>query len=113
MMRSFFLILSLYTTAGFPGQVERYDRKFFIQLRGIFGRFRDSDLQRAFENAHPIQCAELVNNCRGETRGEGRNVVCAAASSFLIDSSQIANLATTFRAPHELPGLEFRSWSRP
>src|SRR5438093_3141634 len=61
-MRSFVLILSLYATVGFPPQTERYDRKFFVQLRGIFGRFRDSDLQRAFENAHPIQCSELVND---------------------------------------------------
>lgn len=48
-------------------QVERYDRKFFIQLRGVFGRFRDSDLERVFERAQPIQCSELVND-EGEWR---------------------------------------------
>src|SRR5579871_1522166 len=46
---------------------ERYDRKFFIQLRGVFGRFRDSDLERVFERAQPIQCSELVND-EGEWR---------------------------------------------
>ena len=49
------------------GQVERYDRKFFIQLRGVFGRFRDSDLERVFDQAKPIQCSELVND-EGEWR---------------------------------------------
>jgi len=44
-----------------------YSRKFFAQLRGVFGRFRDSDLQRAFEKAQPIQCSELVND-KGEWR---------------------------------------------
>jgi hypothetical protein len=46
---------------------DRYDRKFFIQLRGVFGRFRDSDLERVFERAQPIQCSELVND-QGEWR---------------------------------------------
>ncbi len=45
-----------------PAEEVRYSRKFFIQLRGVFGRFRDSDLQRAFEKAQPIQCSELVND---------------------------------------------------
>src|SRR5262245_16861659 len=44
-----------------------YSRKFFAQLRGVFGRFRDSDLQRAFEKAQPIQCSELIND-KGEWR---------------------------------------------
>ena len=44
-----------------------YSRKFFTQLRAVFGRFRDSDLQRAFEKAQPIQCSELVND-KGEWR---------------------------------------------
>jgi hypothetical protein len=48
-------------------QADRYDRKFFIQLRGVFGRFRDSDLERVFERAQPIQCSELVND-EGEWR---------------------------------------------
>jgi hypothetical protein len=38
-----------------------YGRQFFVQLRSVFGRFRDADLQRAFEKAQPIQCSELVN----------------------------------------------------
>src|SRR5262249_35599496 len=45
----------------------RYDRKFFAQLRTVFGRFRDSDLDRVFQSAHPIQCSELVND-QGEWR---------------------------------------------
>ena len=49
------------------GQGNRYDRKFFIQLRGVFGRFRDSDLERVFDRAQPIQCSELVND-EGEWR---------------------------------------------
>jgi len=48
-------------------QIDRYDRKFFIQLRGVFGRFRDSDLERVFDRAQPIQCSELVND-EGEWR---------------------------------------------
>src|SRR5262249_14477914 len=46
---------------------QRYDRKFFIQLRSVFGRFRDSDLSRTFDKAKPIQCSELVND-EGEWR---------------------------------------------
>jgi len=38
-----------------------YSRKFFLQLRGVFGRFRETDLERAFERAQPIQCSELIN----------------------------------------------------
>ena len=49
------------------GQADRYDRKFFIQLRGVFGRFRDSDLERVFDQAKPIQCSELIND-EGEWR---------------------------------------------
>jgi hypothetical protein len=44
-----------------------YDSKFFDQLRDIFGRFRDSDLQRVFQEAEPIQCSELVSR-KGEWR---------------------------------------------
>src|SRR5687768_14922732 len=44
-----------------------YGRRFFAQLRGVFGRFRDADLQRAFDNARPIQCSQLVNDS-GEWR---------------------------------------------
>lgn len=50
-----------------PPDEAQYSRKFFIQLRSVFGRFRDSDLQRAFEKAQPIQCSELVND-KGEWR---------------------------------------------
>src|SRR5437762_3058485 len=59
-MRVLFLILTLFVTVGFP-QTEKYDRKFFVQLRGVFGRFRVSDLQRVFDTAHPIQCSELAS----------------------------------------------------
>src|SRR5215475_11282815 len=45
----------------------RYGRQFFVQLRTVFGRFRDADLQRAFEKAQPIQCSDLVNDS-GEWR---------------------------------------------
>jgi hypothetical protein len=44
-----------------PADESRYGRRFFLQLRAIFGRFRESDLQRAFEGAQPIQCSELIN----------------------------------------------------
>src|SRR5207237_1295526 len=48
-------------------EVARYDRKFFIQLRSVFGKFRDADLDRVFQTAHPIDCSELVND-QGEWR---------------------------------------------
>src|SRR2546426_12341960 len=69
------LFLSLFA-AGVSAQLEhdvqaperpRYDRRFFVQLRGVFGRFRDTDLQRAFDRAQPIQCSELIND-EGEWR---------------------------------------------
>src|SRR5579863_1392332 len=40
---------------------QQYGRRFFVQLRAVFGRFRDSDLQRVFDSAQPIQCSELIN----------------------------------------------------
>ena len=40
---------------------QQYGRRFFLQLRAVFGRFRDTDLQRVFDNAKPVQCSELVN----------------------------------------------------
>jgi len=46
---------------------EAYGSKFFDQLRTIFGRFRDADLQRAFQEAQPIQCSELLGR-KGEWR---------------------------------------------
>src|SRR5262245_19291967 len=39
-----------------------YGSKFFDQLRSLFGRFRDADLQRAFDMAKPIRCSELVSD---------------------------------------------------
>jgi hypothetical protein len=45
----------------------QYSRQFFLQLRSVFGRFRDADLQRVFERAQPIQCSELINE-KGEWR---------------------------------------------
>jgi hypothetical protein len=54
-----FLLIGIRITSA---QTDRYDRKFFIQLRGVFGRFRDSDLERVFDRAQPIQCSELVND---------------------------------------------------
>jgi hypothetical protein len=65
--RIIFLILVLFSGINATAQVDRYDRKFFIQLRGVFGRFRDSDLERVFDRAQPIQCSELVND-EGEWR---------------------------------------------
>jgi hypothetical protein len=40
---------------------QQYGRRFFTQLRAVFGRFRDADLQRVFDGAQPVQCSELVN----------------------------------------------------
>src|SRR5437667_11948938 len=66
--RSICVLLVLLSGIGVvSGQIDRYDRKFFIQLRGVFGRFRDSDLERVFDQAKPIQCSELVND-EGEWR---------------------------------------------
>jgi hypothetical protein len=60
----FILLCSLLLSCSPPAfsQSEQYGRRFFIQLRAVFGRFRDADLERAFENAKPIQCAELIND---------------------------------------------------
>ncbi len=49
------------------GEESAYGSKFFDQLRAIFGRFRDADLQRAFQEARPIGCSELVGR-KGEWR---------------------------------------------
>ena len=46
-----------------------YSTRFFDQLETLFGRFRDADLDRAFEAAAPIQCSELVSG-----DGKWRNV---------------------------------------
>jgi len=55
------------STPAEEAQSSLYGRQFFVQLRSVFGRFRDSDLQRAFEKAQPIQCSELVSD-KGEWR---------------------------------------------
>src|ERR1051325_6052951 len=39
--------------------------KYFEQLRRIFGKFSQSDLQQVFQEANPIKCPELVQG-RGE-----------------------------------------------
>jgi hypothetical protein len=44
-----------------------YGERFFDQLRAIFGKFREMDLQRVFKEAQPIQCSELVGR-KGEWR---------------------------------------------
>jgi hypothetical protein len=48
-------------------QKDEVGARFFDQLRSLFGRFRDGDLDRAFDAAQPIQCAELVSD-NGEWR---------------------------------------------
>jgi hypothetical protein len=75
--RTLILSLALLLTCGLlPAQQEqqeesgegsRYGSKFFDQLHIIFGRFHDSDLQRAFQEAQRIQCPELVAG-KGEWR---------------------------------------------
>jgi hypothetical protein len=45
-----------------PPPAVDYGTRFFDQLRILFGRFRDADLQRAFESAVPIPCAELISD---------------------------------------------------
>src|SRR5438105_1452968 len=60
-------LIGLLAAVNASAQVERYDRRFFLQLRTVFGKFRGSDLQRDFETARPIQCSELVND-EGEWR---------------------------------------------
>jgi hypothetical protein len=50
-----------------PAPESQYSRQFFAQLKGIFGRFREADLDRVFDSAAPIQCSELIND-KGEWR---------------------------------------------
>src|SRR5262245_1201032 len=61
--RIIFAIIGLLAAAGSlpAAETERYDRRFFVQLRTVFGRFRNTDLDRAFDKAQSIQCSELVN----------------------------------------------------
>jgi hypothetical protein len=70
------LLACALSAGGLPAQQERqaqsrdesaYGSKFFADLRTIFGRFRDADLQRVFQEAEPIQCSELVGR-QGEWR---------------------------------------------
>lgn len=67
------LFMCGFLAATLPAQQEpgggesAYGEKFFDQLRTIFGRFRDMDLQRVFQEAQPIQCLELVGR-KGEWR---------------------------------------------
>src|SRR5262245_59977837 len=62
-----FLILGLILAGSASADAQQYDRKFFVQLRTVFGRFRETDLDSAFERAKPIQCSELING-EGEWR---------------------------------------------
>jgi hypothetical protein len=50
-----------------PPDESTYSRKFFLQLRALFGRFRDADLDRSFDSAQPVQCSQLIND-KGEWR---------------------------------------------
>ncbi len=70
------LIAAVFLASNLPAQQEQqeptgeestYGSRFFDQLRNIFGRFRDADLQRVFQDAQPIQCSELVGR-KGEWR---------------------------------------------
>ena len=49
------------------GEENAYGSRFFDQLRTIFGMFRESDLQRVFQDAQPIQCTELLGR-KGQWR---------------------------------------------
>jgi hypothetical protein len=50
-----------------PAEEGSFGSKFFEQLRTIFGRFQNSDLDRVFQQSKPIQCSELVGR-KGEWR---------------------------------------------
>jgi len=74
--RSLFLVCILLASTTLFAQRERqiappdsgeFGSKFFAELRSIFGRFRDADLERAFQLAEPIQCTELLSGS-GEWR---------------------------------------------
>jgi hypothetical protein len=68
MRRIILLIFGLIVlSSGWTAEAQQYDRKFFVQLRTVFGRFREADLDGAFERAKPIQCSELING-EGEWR---------------------------------------------
>ena len=67
------LFICVLLTTNLPAQQKQFEEeraygsKFFDELRTIFGRFRDMELQRVFQEAHPIQCSELVGR-KGEWR---------------------------------------------
>jgi hypothetical protein len=70
----FKLLLALFLFSAFPAagiraqeEESAYGLKFFNQLRRIFGQFRNSDLQKVFQEAQPIQCSELIAR-KGEWR---------------------------------------------
>jgi hypothetical protein len=76
LVKTIFLFCFLLVSTGLHAQRERqipapdseqFGTKFFDQLSSIFGKFRDSDLQRVFQLAQPIQCSELVSG-KGEWR---------------------------------------------
>lgn len=50
-----------------PVEEGTFGSRFFDQLRTIFGRFQNSDLDRVFQQSKPIQCSELVGR-KGEWR---------------------------------------------
>src|SRR4051812_37340160 len=50
-----------------PEEGGAFGTRFFDQLSSIFGKFRDSDLNRVFQLAEPIRCSELVTG-KGEWR---------------------------------------------
>jgi hypothetical protein len=52
-----------------PPQEHEYGSGFFDQLRLVFGRFQEADLQRVFQTARPIKCSDLVTD-----KGEWRDV---------------------------------------
>jgi hypothetical protein len=70
-------IFNVLTVSEIPAQQDRdqdsqseenaYGSKFFDQLRSIFGKFQNADLQKVFQDAQPIQCSELVGR-KGEWR---------------------------------------------
>jgi hypothetical protein len=68
----FLLLFNAFLTANIAAQQkdleeDAYNSKFFDQLRAIFGRFRNADLQSAFNEAKQIHCSELVGR-KGEWR---------------------------------------------
>jgi hypothetical protein len=68
-------LLCTWLVTGMPAQQQSpqsredsaYGAGFFDQLHAIFGRFREADLQRVFQEAQEIQCSELVSS-KGEWR---------------------------------------------